>query len=667
MAMLKKWLLTSLMAVTLVFVSFANTVHITFAEGNTAKLAIIGESQKGIMLCPKEEQIKDGETALSLLQKVMGDKVESETMSFGTYVKGIDGLMAGATSAWLYDVNDQSAEVGADSYKLKSGDVVVFRFVSDWSNISQETLKETLDKFGTCKTEEPDGGKPEEPKSEGQDDKTPDGKNQGDQDGKTPDGKNQGDQDGKTPDGKNQGDQDGKTPDGKNQGDQDGKTPDGKNQGDQDGKTPDGKNQGDQDGKTPDGKNQGDQDGKTLDGENQGDQDSKKPEQPKQENVQIPAKQLEEAISKTSEKMLQDGIESDWVAVALSRSGKNVPIEAKLNYVKSVTEKVEKRINRFSATDLARTIIMMNAMSADPKNVGGHNLVQKLYESDKVNSVTGYAFALLAFDTKKYEIPVESKWNRVALVEALLNNQHTDGGWTYNSSGSKDSASSVDVTGMVLSALAPYQERSDVKPAIQKAVAYLYNEQLKNGGFSADGQENSNSTAQAIIGLSLVKDVDQNRLHKAMQNLLSYQLSNGEFKWLPSDQNGNGMATEQALLALLQFKEMGKSIYDWSNVDAGNVIKPKPIEEPEKVVEPENNVVEKEVTEEPKEQKQVQQETKDENLKVVVDNEPVKNKKIGNGNSLPKTGASSHGAATEVGMGVLCIASAYVLWRRKAA
>ena len=35
------------MAVTLVFVSFANTVHITFAEGNTAKLAIVGESQKG--------------------------------------------------------------------------------------------------------------------------------------------------------------------------------------------------------------------------------------------------------------------------------------------------------------------------------------------------------------------------------------------------------------------------------------------------------------------------------------------------------------------------------------------------------------------------------------------------------------------------------------------
>ncbi|MCU7754234.1 DUF4430 domain-containing protein [Bacillus cereus] len=615
MAMLKKWLLTSLMAVTLVFVSFANTVHITFAEENTAKLAIIGESQKGIMLCPKEEQIKDGETALSLLQKVMGDKVESETMSFGTYVKGIDGLMAGATSAWLYDVNDKSAEVGADSYKLKSGDVVVFRFVSDWSNISQETLKETLDKFGTCKTEEPNGGKTEEPEPEGENGKPTVDPKPEDENGKP---------------------------------------------------TVDPKPEGENGKPTVDPKPEGENGKPTVDPKPEG-QDDKKTEQPQHENIQVPSAQLNEAISKTSDKMLQDGIESDWVAIALSRSGKNVPIEAKLNYVKSVTEKVEKRINRFSATDLARTIIMMNAMSADPKNVGGHNLVQKLYESDKVNSVTGYAFALLAFDTKKYEIPVESKWNRVALVEALLNNQHTDGGWTYNSSGSKDSASSVDVTGMVLSALAPYQERSDVKPAIQKAVAYLYNEQLQNGGFSADGQENSNSTAQAIIGLSLVKDVDQNRLHKAMQNLLSYQLSNGEFKWLPSDQNGNGMATEQALLALLQFKEMGKSIYDWSNVDAGDVIKPKPIEEPEKVVEPENNVVEKEVTEEPKEQDQVQQETKDENLKVVVDNEPVKNKKIGNGNSLPKTGASSHSAATEVGMGVLCIASAYVLWRRKAA
>ncbi|UYX50130.1 DUF4430 domain-containing protein [Bacillus thuringiensis] len=580
MAMLKKWLLTSLMAVALVFVSFTNTVHITFAEGKTAKLAIIGESQKGIMLCPKEVSIEDGETAFSLLQKVMGDKVTSESMSFGTYIKGIDGLMAGATSGWLYDVNDKSAEVGADSYKLESGDVVAFRYVADWSNMSQETLQQTLDKFGTCKTvEEPktEEPKPEEPKTEKPDGKTEEPK--------------------------------------------------------------------------PEEPKTEKPDGKTED---------KTTEQPKQEKVEIPVAQLNEAISKTSEKMLQDGIGSDWVAIGLARSGVNVPLETKINYVKPVAEKVKKRLNRFSATDLARTIIMMNAMNVDPTKVEGQNLVQNLFESDKVNSVTGYAFTLLALDTKKYEVPAEAKWNRAALVQALLQAQHTDGGWTYDSSSSKESASNVDVTSMVLAALAPYQEQQDVKPGIQKAVDYLYKQQLDSGGFTADGQENSNSTAQAIIGLSLVKDLDHNRLNKAVQNLMSYQLPNGEFKWLPSDQKGSGMATEQAFLALLQFKEVGKSIYDWSNV-VENEIDTKPIVEPEPTVE------EKEVVEQPKQQEELQKQPKDENLKVVVDNERVNKETNKNKNQLPQTGASSHSAATQVGMGVLCIASAYVLWRRKAA
>ena len=33
--------------------------------------------------------------SFKLATKSHGDKVEAETMSFGTYVKGIDGLMAG--------------------------------------------------------------------------------------------------------------------------------------------------------------------------------------------------------------------------------------------------------------------------------------------------------------------------------------------------------------------------------------------------------------------------------------------------------------------------------------------------------------------------------------------------------------------------------------------
>ncbi|MEH7053115.1 DUF4430 domain-containing protein [Bacillus pseudomycoides] len=584
MAMIKKWLLTLIMAVALVFVSFTNTVHITFAEGKTATLAIIGESQKGVILCPKEVSIEDGETAYSLLQKVMGTKVTAENTKYGMYVKGIDGLMAGdisATSGWAYDVNDQAAMVGADSYKLESGDVVAFRFVVNWDNMSIEKLQQVLDKNGTCKK---DSGtaKPEEQKPEGQkpEEQKPVGQKP----------------------------------------------------------------------------------------------EAQKPQEQKPNELKEPIKnellmkQLDQAIAKTSKKMMEDGIDSDWVAIALARSGNNIPVETKISYLQSLTQKVEKRVERFSATDIARTVLAVSAVNGNPTNVAGKNLVQKLYQSEKLNSVTGYTFALLALDTKKYEVPAGAKWNRAALVKEILNGQHTDGGWTYNVESSKKEASNIDVTGMVLSALAPYQKQPEVKQAVKKAVQYLSNKQLNTGGFEADGQENSNSVAQAIIGLAITgidptsEAFTKNNVN-AVQNLISYQLANGEFKWLPSDEEGSSMATEQALLALVQYKAFvnGKgSIYDWTNSSTEDDINL--VDEPKEPVVDESNVIEKQEVI----QKQEKQ-TNDENSRVVTKDNTINNEKTAKNRQLPKTGASAWDTAMPVGMGVLCIASAYVLWRRKAA
>ncbi|WP_026592334.1 DUF4430 domain-containing protein [Bacillus sp. UNC437CL72CviS29] len=592
MAMMKKWLLTSIMAVALVFVSFTNTVHITFAEGKTATLAIIGESQRGVILCPKEVAIEDGETAYSLLQKVMGTKVTAENTQYGMYVKGIDGLMAGETSGWAYDVNDKAAMVGADSYKLESEDVVTFRFVVDWNNMNTETLQQVLDKMGTCK-KNPDAEKPEE--------QNPDGQKPEEQ---KPEEQN------------------------------------------------------------PDGQKP----------EEQKSEEQKKPEEQKPNESKEPItnellmKQLDQAIAKTSKKMIEDGIDSDWVAIALARSGNNIPVETKISYLQSLTQKVEKRVERFTATDIARTVLAVTAVNGNPTNVAGKNLVQKLYQSEKLNSITGYTFALLALDSKKYEVPAEAKWNRAALVKEILNAQHTDGGWTYHVESSKDEASSIDVTGMVLSALAPYQKQPEVKHAVDKAVQYLTNKQLNTGGFEADGQENSNSVAQAIIGLAIAGvDPTSEAFTKnnvsAVQNLISYQLANGKFKWLPNDQEGNGMATEQALLALVQYKSFvtGQgSIYDWTNLstegDENAVEEPK-----EPVVEESKEIEKQEVIQKPQEQ------TNDKNSRVVTEEKTLNNEKTAKNHQLPKTGASAWDTAMPVGMGVLCIASAYVLWRRKAA
>ncbi|WP_242227079.1 DUF4430 domain-containing protein [Bacillus cereus group sp. BfR-BA-01315] len=599
MAMIKKWLLTLIMAVALVFVSFTNTVHITFAEGKTATLAIIGESQKGVILCPKEVPIEDGETAYSLLQKVMGTKVTAENTKYGMYVKGIDGLMAGdisATSGWAYDVNDQAAMVGADSYKLESGDVVAFRFVVNWDNMSTEKLQQVLDKIGTCE-KDPGTTKPEEQKPDGQkpEEQKPDGQK------------------------------------------------------------PEEQKPGEQ---KPDGQKP----------------EVQKPQEQKPNELKEPIKnellikQLDQAIAKTSKKMMEDGIDSDWVAIALAHSGKNIPVGTKISYLQSLTQKVEKRVERFSATDIARTVLAVLAVNGNPTNVAGKNLVQKLYQSEKLNSVTGYTFALLALDTKKYEVPAGAKWNRAALVKEILNAQHTDGGWTYNVESSKEEASNIDVTGMVLSALAPYQKQPEVKQAVKKAVQYLSSKQLNTGGFEADGQENSNSVAQAIIGLAITgidptsETFTKNNVN-AVQNLISYQLANGEFKWLPSDEEGSSMATEQALLALVQYKAFvnGKgSIYDWTNSSTEDDINS--VEEPKEPVVDESNGIEKQEVI----QKQEKQ-TNDENSRVVTKDNTVNNEKTAKNRQLPKTGASAWDTAMPVGMGVLCIASAYVLWRRRAA
>ncbi|MGG3518552.1 DUF4430 domain-containing protein [Bacillus pseudomycoides] len=614
MAMIKKWLLTLIMAVALVFVSFTNTVHITFAEGKTATLAIIGESQKGVILCPKEVSIEDGETAYSLLQKVMGTKITAENTKYGMYVKGIDGLMAGdisATSGWAYDVNDQAAMVGADSYKLESGDVVAFRFVVNWDNMSIEKLQQVLDKNGTCKK---DSGtaKPEEQKPEGQkpEEQKPDGQQPEEQKPEE--------------------------------------------------QKPEGQKPEEQ--KPEEQKPVGQK------------PEAQKPQEQKPNELKEPIKnellmkQLDQAIAKTSKKMMEDGIDSDWVAIALARSGNNIPVETKISYLQSLTQKVEKRVERFSATDIARTVLAVSAVNGNPTNVAGKNLVQKLYQSEKLNSVTGYTFALLALDTKKYEVPAGAKWNRAALVKEILNGQHTDGGWTYNVESSKKEASNIDVTGMVLSALAPYQKQPEVKQAVKKAVQYLSNKQLNTGGFEADGQENSNSVAQAIIGLAITgidptsEAFTKNNVN-AVQNLISYQLANGEFKWLPSDEEGSSMATEQALLALVQYKAFvnGKgSIYDWTNSSTEDDINL--VDEPKEPVVDESNVIEKQEVI----QKQEKQ-TNDENSRVVTKDNTINNEKTAKNRQLPKTGASAWDTAMPVGMGVLCIASAYVLWRRKAA
>ena len=58
------------------------------------------------------------------------------TSSGSTYVDGIADVVAsevGPNAGWLFTVNGESPNVGADAYQIADGDEIVWKFTSDFS------------------------------------------------------------------------------------------------------------------------------------------------------------------------------------------------------------------------------------------------------------------------------------------------------------------------------------------------------------------------------------------------------------------------------------------------------------------------------------------------------------------------------------------------------
>ena len=70
--------------------------------------------------------------------------------------------------------------------------------------------------------------------------------------------------------------------------------------------------------------------------------------------------------------------------------------------------------------------------------------------------------------------------------------------------------SDVDMTAMALTALASYQEETDVKAAVDAALTYLSDAQQADGGFMSWGESNSESCAQVIVMVFEMRDAMDN-------------------------------------------------------------------------------------------------------------------------------------------------------------
>ena len=270
---------------------------------------------------------------------------------------------------------------------------------------------------------------------------------------------------------------------------------------------------------------------------------------------------------------------SEWLVIALARSGRDVPDSYYDSVVKAV-QSAKGQLSDKKSTEYARTILALTAIGKDPADVGGYDLLARLADMDDVTyqGINGAIFALLALDSGKYDVPAAAEGGtqvtRDGLVAYILAQQLSDGGWALSGT-----SADPDVTAMALQALAPYRTGDEtVDAAVDKGVQLLSDMQLSDGGYSSWGTLNSESCAQVLIALATlgIDPVSDSRFVKngltVLDALLAYAVSGG-FRHTV-DGEADAIATEQALCALTAYACLldGKTaLYDMTDVLGGQM------------------------------------------------------------------------------------------------
>lgn len=88
----------------------------------------------GYFIKSQDVYFSEGESVMDLLVREMREEKIPLDKS-GNYVSGINNLYAGdcgEMSGWVYTVNGESPTVDMASYKLKSDDKIVVKFICSW-------------------------------------------------------------------------------------------------------------------------------------------------------------------------------------------------------------------------------------------------------------------------------------------------------------------------------------------------------------------------------------------------------------------------------------------------------------------------------------------------------------------------------------------------------
>ncbi len=238
-------------------------------------------------------------------------------------------------------------------------------------------------------------------------------------------------------------------------------------------------------------------------------------------------------------------IGGEWTVIALTQSGVEVDSTYYDGYYDRLCNQVEVLEGRLSVTkytEYARVSMAVNAIGRNPEDVAGYNLMKPLEDTEKVvmQGLNGPVYALIAANECEYDLGADIE---KYYLDYILDMEVSGGGFGY----SEDAAAAdVDMTAMVLQALAYYTEDTNVKLVTDRAVQFMANAQIEGGGY-----EFLESDAQTVIALAangINPDADE-RFSGMTEHFLSFRLDDGMFAHEAGGE-GDVMATEQALYAL---------------------------------------------------------------------------------------------------------------------
>ncbi|MDY3747351.1 MAG: Ig-like domain-containing protein [Lachnospiraceae bacterium] len=264
----------------------------------------------------------------------------------------------------------------------------------------------------------------------------------------------------------------------------------------------------------------------------------------------------------------------EWNIFTVLRAGGFISDENIAAYIANAKEAVSNGLSQ--PTDYARVILTLGVLGEDPTNFGGVDLIEKLYNWKDLDYLTSnqISWTLLALDSNNYEIPDDARWNRDSLINMCLAFQDESGGFMLTDT------TDVDMTGMILQALAPYNNGSypQVQAAFSKALTWLKDQMSTEAGFASNKvyNENSCTTAQVLTALSAagIDAADINHgftvgTKNMITNLWSYKAASGFYWDKAVDTKGNIMGTQQttyALEAYRRYREGANSLYDLTDI-----------------------------------------------------------------------------------------------------